>query len=515
MECVKCMDNKNLTANIVTNNIIFNQSAEQAIDIEFTLPDFLPSINRILKCKAVSMISSKGINGSIVNIDGCVTVTVIYVNDDNKVFSYEYQYPFNKNFDIKENCQNMIIECSTSCEYINCRAVTNRKIDIHGATSIEINCIAKKSVEILSDIDNDDIEVNRISIPATTPMGCSEKYLIIEEELEIGQGQPSVMSLLRYTSTPVLKENRLINGKVIIKGELHILAIYSDEGGNLQNIKSCIPFSQILEIDGISDECETKTKISVAYIEIKPKTSSNGEIRSFLLNSKLLIKSEAYCENDIEVISDAFSKRYFAEISKNCVSIKKLIKSIQEEFSCKKSFTLNDADISSVLDLWSDVQSVNCKTEGRTVYVTGVVLVGIIAIGSEGIPVYHEKSIDFEYKCSLDEEKENMLCEADLEIISSSFTLTATGIELRLELAVNACVYQENNVCYVSDLKLDKSNTSNNTDYGAIVIYFATAGESIWNIAKQYSSTVNEIKTLNNITDNVLSTNKTLLIPIS
>ena len=64
----KFMDNKKITANIITNETVFNHTVEQAVDIEFTLPDFLPDINRILKCKAVSMISSKGLQVYILHV---------------------------------------------------------------------------------------------------------------------------------------------------------------------------------------------------------------------------------------------------------------------------------------------------------------------------------------------------------------------------------------------------------------------------------------------------------------
>ncbi len=69
--------------------------------------------------------------------------------------------------------------CRTKCEYINCRAVTGRKIDIHGAVSISVRVFRRKGTDIISDIDDPNIEQRRGTAPATIPMGYSEKYLMV------------------------------------------------------------------------------------------------------------------------------------------------------------------------------------------------------------------------------------------------------------------------------------------------------------------------------------------------
>ena len=85
------MEQKNLKTSVFSLDTVFCESAEQPIDIDFTLPDYYVDISKILKCRAISRISSKSINGSSAAIEGCVTVTVIYCGNDNCISSYEYQ----------------------------------------------------------------------------------------------------------------------------------------------------------------------------------------------------------------------------------------------------------------------------------------------------------------------------------------------------------------------------------------------------------------------------------------
>ena len=200
------MEEKKLKTPVFAMETVFNDSAEIPIDIDFTLPDYCPDVAKILKCRAVSRIVSKSVGGRSVTVDGCVTITVMYADNDARLCSYEYQYPFNKIFETGIDTDGTVLRAGTRTEYINCRAVTGRKIDIHGAAGVFINLCQRKCTEVISDIDDKNIELLRGSAPATSPMGMSEKYIIIEEDIEVGQGQPAIQSVLRYDVAAAVKE---------------------------------------------------------------------------------------------------------------------------------------------------------------------------------------------------------------------------------------------------------------------------------------------------------------------
>ncbi len=511
------MEKKKLMANICTNEIVFNESAEIPIDIEFTLPDYLPDINRILKCKAVSRVSSKGLNGSQAFVDGAVTVTVIFTDESNKIFCYEYQYPFNKTFDIGADTENIIVKCNSKCEYINCRAVSGRKIDIHGATLVIMKVVKKKVSDILTDFDDCDIEINRISVPSTTPMEYSEKYLILEEEIEIGGGMPPICNLMRYDATAITKECKMLDKKMVIKGELCVSAFYTSNDGNFQKHKTSVPFSQILDMPNLNSECECDTSIEVAYLEIKPKTSSSGEIKCLILNAKLLIRCEAHCNNDVEIAIDAFSKQHEAKISKNNIKINKLCKNIRENFTCKKNLEFTGNTFSVITDLWTDIQNINYKFENENLCIFGVVTVGVLGCDENLIPIFSEKNIDFEYKYPFPESAiKDVYCEPSAEIVSCNYTLTGNStIEVRIELAINTPVYCGINVTAITDIDIDASTVLSRDKFGALTVYFANSGESVWDIAMRYYASVNEIKQINNLTDDTLKSDKMLVIPVA
>ena len=59
------MENNTLKTAVYSNQNIYCDSMEVPIDIDFTLPDYCPSVNRIFKCIVTPGIVSKNLNGAV------------------------------------------------------------------------------------------------------------------------------------------------------------------------------------------------------------------------------------------------------------------------------------------------------------------------------------------------------------------------------------------------------------------------------------------------------------------
>ena len=114
------MEQKVLKTQVFTNDIIFNESAELPVDVDFMLPDYCPDIVKILKCRAQPMLVSKNVNGGAVGLDGTVAITLLYSDADNKICSYEHQFPFSKTFETGCDCNGANLSCKMKGGYPRC-----------------------------------------------------------------------------------------------------------------------------------------------------------------------------------------------------------------------------------------------------------------------------------------------------------------------------------------------------------------------------------------------------------
>ena len=71
------------------SELLFENTSEQTVDGDITLPHYCPDIKRILKCMVTPCVISEQCVGDRVTIDANAFVQVLYVDDNNNVFCYD------------------------------------------------------------------------------------------------------------------------------------------------------------------------------------------------------------------------------------------------------------------------------------------------------------------------------------------------------------------------------------------------------------------------------------------
>ncbi|MBE6777693.1 MAG: DUF3794 domain-containing protein [Ruminococcaceae bacterium] len=510
------MDNKALKTGVYYNQNIYSDTCEQPIDVDFTLPDYCRDISKIFKCKATARITSKSINGKNITVDGNICITLLYCDKDNNLCSYEYSYPFSKLKEMPEECDNVNLTARVKCDYINCRAVSGRKVDIHGAASIKLCVFKRCSNEIVADYEGDNVQLKRSVTPATIPMGYREKYLVVEEEINIGNAQAPIENLLRSDASVNINDCKVMNDKTVVKGELAVTLLYLAHGVKTpQILKTALPFSQIVEMAGITELCKCDIKGEIAALDVRPFSHLSGDCRSFSLNAKILLKSESYCVNDIAVIEDAFSTKFETELQKANLTFKSICENISEKCQFKKNIELNES-ISSVVDIWCEVQSKKVKTEADKICLSAVIMVGMLACDGDDNVFYCEKPLDFEWSHPISCESERFEFDPEIEICSVSFAImNANCIELRTEMLITGAVYEKNEISLITDIKVDPQKPCCKEKTGGVVVCFSDDKACVWDIARKYNADIDEIMKINEIETDNFSGKKFVLVPIN
>lgn len=509
------MEQKALKTNVFVNETVFCETLEQAVDVDFTLPDYCPDIAKIFKCRSVPRISSKSINGRTVTVEGTVTITLLYCDIKGNLSSYEYLYPFSKSVEIAGESEIPNLCCRVKNEYLNCRAVTGRKVDIHGAISIFIKLFGRKSHEIISDYDDTNLELRRGMAQATVPMGYAEKYIILEEELPLNQKE-QIKNIIRSDAVSSIKETRIVNNKAVLKGEMSVCIIYCNEDSSTaKSVRTVFPFSQIIEVENLNESCETETKSEVAFFEAKPVNNPEGEAKSFAITAKLLLTTEAYCGDDIPVIYDAFSRKYKADIHHSRVEFEKIKTNLRERFHCKKVLEFEE-EIANVVDLWCGVNSSSATFDEDHIIIRGTLAAGLVLCNVDQKTIYSEKTVDFEYKYPLSDKYNRPHCDPQIEVVSCGYTITgASTIELMVDININASVFDTKSVDLISDLTVNEALPIERCRKSALTIYFPNHNECVWDIARIYNASVEEIMRINELESECLTGGRMILVPIS
>ena len=499
---------------ITTNKTLFDQTIEQAIDTDFTLPDYCPNIERILKCKVTPRLNSKSVSGDSLTIDGTAVITLIYTDGSGIISSHEHEAKFQKIIPLGDTPINDgVIIVNLNNDYMNCRAVTSRKMDIHGVICISVKIEGTSRHEILCDIDCDGMQLKSDNCPATNPLGIAEKTVIIEEELELSPSNTNISSVLRHEVRPIISECKMVGNKAVISGDLIICALYCASDNQVQKYENRVPFNQILEIDIEGTECNCEAKMMVMSSSLKPRVNLSGESNSFYFECKLCLIATASCDNEVSLLYDAFCTKAAIDIQQDTLSLKRIEKCVNERYMCKKTLEFSENSFGSVVDLWCENKLGQVKIVSGKLHLNGTVTVCIISIDTSGQPQYYERGIDFEYEHNLELDKTNLVPMVDITSVSSAFTIIGDAkIEARIELTINGAIYSvtTKNVIIGANITENEKPTPKKAP---IVVYFAQAGEDVWDISKRYNSSCTDVLEINELESDIIKTPTLLIMP--
>ena len=173
----------NLTPNpVYARSEVLSASAEVPVDIDFTLPDYCSDVEKIFKCIVEPQIFSTSCIGGQITVDGASVVRVLYTSSDKKILRCaEQTVPFTSAFPVNTPEGECFTQVRAKCEYINCRAVSPRRLMIHGALSVFAEACEKKAVDILCAQDADTLQTMTENVNVCQLQNiCSEVFSVAE-----------------------------------------------------------------------------------------------------------------------------------------------------------------------------------------------------------------------------------------------------------------------------------------------------------------------------------------------
>lgn len=498
--------------------IIFDGCQEQAVDLDFSLPDYCPDIQRILKCQVYPSISSKSLSGDRLDVDGVATVRLMYLDSIKMAIRCcEHSIPFSCSFNIKNDAQDAIAKVSTKVDYLNCRAISPRRLDIHGAFSVCAKVISKSQQEIVSDLSGVGLQQKKKMMRANNIIGMGQQVFSINETLEIGSGKPAAEAIIRTDVSSNINDYKTIANKVIIKGEAQIKVLYiSDlDTGNVEIMEYSIPISQIIDVNGIDENCTCDVDINVLNHDMEIRQDGSGNDMLLELDMKLDATAIAYEEKPIELIEDAYSTDYEVEREYKNTSVDCLLDKISETYSDKVNIENIEGGVTEVIDIWGEILSSSCRYEDNKIMFRGKMLICILAVNKDDQTFYIEKTVDFEHSKDWADRQSQIKCDTNIRILSINYRISGDSeIEVKFEVRINSSIYCSENRKAINSVVIDQNRPLEKDTTAAVTIYYAEAGEDIWNIARKYCTSAEAIKEENGLDSDTLENQGMILIPM-
>ena len=505
------MDLKVINKAIAATETVFDGFDERPVDCDFVLPDYFPDIAAVLKCIMKPMVQSKQLSGDRMIVDGIALIQVLYLDEARKcVHSCEFTKPFTSTFQVKAS-SNPFVTVAAKTTYVNCRATSPRRLDIHGAFSVKLKIVAETGSDVVSGISGDTIFTRKNVLTYSVPAASAEKMFSISEVLELGAGKPSAEALVRGDAVAVLHDCKILPNKAIIKGELMLSHLYVSniDTGDMQKVRHEIPFSQIVDVDGLDEEWQCHVMLDVASSDIRITTNQNGEGKLLDVNVKLCASVQGYRTGMVEVVSDAYSTRYPMKLDYHRVSSEQMVAVRNSSSTIKETLDL-PPDVANVVDIWVDPSLVSESCNNGRSNLAGRLMVCMLAKDTTGNVSYYERPVDF----VLEFEDGCSCVTSDIGANYADYAINTAGkLDIRVDLNVTRKCMVSDSMNAVISVSVNE-NAAFPVETAALKIYFGNSGESVWEVAKACHTSMEAVMEENALASDVLAKDTMLLVPL-
>lgn len=492
------------------------------MDEDFNVPDAKPDVGRMIQNKGMVHIEEIKTSDGKILIRGYLEFALLYVGDQEsgKVHSLVGKVPLEETLNL-EGIKNGDKVClKWDIEDLSIHLLNSRKLNLKAIISfqayIEDHCTIPMPIELK---DRDDISQMKKDVCALSLCVHKKDSIRIKENINLPSNKPNIHEVLWDTIQVRGLDMRTEEGKIIVRGEIFLFVLYdsNDESNSLQWMEQSLPFEQELECTDCRADLISNIDVKILQCSIEVKPDSDGEERVIQTDIAGEVDIKLYEEQCYSLLLDVYTPLKQCEnVCKN-ESIEKLLVKNFSKCRVSERVEMNNSAGKVLQICHSDgvVKVDDTKIVDDGIQVEGVVQVRILYIVSDDEMPFYSMDTMIPFTHVVEASKINENCDyylrTDLEQLSTSM-LDSNEIEVKMVLNLNVLVMEKTNVCIIADIKEMPLDMEKMEKMPGIVGYKVQRGDSLWNIAKQFQTSIEVIKSFNRLESDDVNPGDTLIL---
>ncbi len=508
------MDYKLIRENFCVKESLLNANYNQAIELDCILPDYYPEIFKILSLKIHPRIVSSNVNQTKLGYELLAKVKLIYLSEDGTVSQITQELTYNRSADLPYSVKSPCVNIYAYTDSESVRVVNKRRVDVRGIVGIDVSVTASEQKQAVSGAYGGGLQLKKSLITYPSKRICITKRITVVDEIELGNA--NAMKTLLCASACVSEcDKKVLSGKLLVKGEADVNALYiEDNGGDVQNVKFKVPFSQICDVEGLDDRFEVFVNACVLGCDLRPL--SNGDAPLVECELAIDLNCLAMRFDTAQLATDAFSTEFETTVNKEKAKIECAPFVVKDMHKAKATLTYSEGGIKSVISSGAETAKINVWHDAslNETVISGKIKAFAFAKNDSDKMIYLETTVPFEHKIPLNCEE---FCGAQICacITSASYNLTSSNaMEVICDVNISGYIFEANECEYIEGIVINESSPLENDGDCALKLYFAQAGERVWDIAKRCRADVLAIAEENDVDGDVISLDGMILIPI-
>ena len=466
-------------------------TSQSQVDVKLSTVD-ASEIKSILCSTAKANIVNAEVSNGTINYNGLVNFQVIYESTTGDIYGLDYTAEFVDKYS-SDAINNVLVPVVTSSVVdINVNVLNNKTITATAIVENRVDGIVNESAAVLTNVNGNNIFTSMEESKFYTYVGTLLEKYDLQEDLLVNEGVSKVLSVNPTISLESVTPN---NNFAVVKGNVFVDMCYLT---NAENPKVCsktqtFDFGFEVALNGVSDNTYVQSDIYINTNDIK--VTSNLEMDKAVINLNIPISYSGYAfnSNTLNVVADVYSTTNELNLVSSSVNNIVPFETLTAMDKLNGSVMITDSFVDEILGNCCNYVGVTSSfIEDDFVVVEGVANTTVLYYSKEDDT---KNSIMVEMPFSIKVKSGDLLNNAN-QVINVALTDIQTKskrgqeIEVFAKLYLYIDVYGVSTSAVLSEVSLGEKIEPNNC---ALKIYIVKNNETLWDVAKQLGTSVDEI----------------------
>ena len=365
--------------------------------------------------------------------------------------------------------------------------LNERKFQVRGKLCITVTEIQKAELHVLRDTSDQSLILKQETMEAADLIFETEEFADAEQEIAVEEDQPKPVRILKESFAITETHRQITSGKLIISGVLQTQILYLGEDNEgetrICNRSEKTEFTQFIPLQSPLDSNLIKVDFSSDSLKL---TIENQD--TFQLEGQIRIQVHGYSNTQIPVASDAYHKEKAIHFERENTTLSCLSDVLSGEISAREVVNLTEQDqhpgkliCGSILPC-----EISAHPEHDRIIIEGSVPVRILALDENERAFVIESEVPL--RGALDTSAPTSSLQTAHVFACSAIkdfwidAINSRQIEINVSATIEVWI---SGSCEFTSLEHFISKAEN-PQQPAMAIYITSAGDNLWNIAKQY-----------------------------
>ncbi len=477
---------------------------------DIIVPDVKPDIRNVLEYDYDVVIDQVDVMSEKCSYRGALEVKVLYVAKGSEyIHSMVNRLNIDDYLSIADITEDTYFDIKGDISNIEFKMVNDRKLSYRAVLNITGTGYEKGEYEYIADVE--DINPSNIlykDVRIMNAVGFSRDKFMVKDQACVPQNNENIYEVVQVKNRICNRDVKCLDGEVVVSGELLSTIYYRQDkdGSVIDCLEHSTPFNGSIAVKEAEEGVGMVADVEMYVCEAKAVIAEDddGEERCFDIDAEVLAKVRCIKEEKFKIVDDAHCVNKEVKFNVQNIDTTNIVAKNKNQCNIKEviSIDTDNDDVLQVVSVNPKAFLENVELEDDRVVVTGNVEISSVYITKTDMnPICSSRAkVPFYQVVEAKGCTPEMMSEVDIFVENIGFNMiNDKEIEIRINLNINVCVNENKSVNLATDLEFNDIDPEVLNSIASVTIHIVQENETLWSIAKEYNTNVDDIATANKI----------------